>query len=179
MKFTRSSLLEFHAEMSKKAAELMALKNHDYAGSEGLDPFANFRRSEAMGITTTAQAMLVRMTDKFSRLATFCQGGILKVKDESVDDTCLDLVNYSILFAALAKEMKHEAEAQTTGGIDPDTQLELPSMQTMERFRKYLRDGPGKRIRKDNVGRRGTGRSGGTNRRTVQGKGGSAAHKPG
>ena len=61
-----------------------------------------------MGICTTEQGFLVRMTDKLSRLSTFAVSGDLKVKDESVKDTILDLINYSVLFIAyLNQESKY------------------------------------------------------------------------
>ena len=99
----RTELLEFHGAMCAQAAEIMAAKNHDYTGEEA-SPFANFEACEAMGITTTELGMLTRMTDKFKRLITFAKCGQLKVKDEGVRDTCLDLVNYAILFAARSQQ---------------------------------------------------------------------------
>ena len=89
----------------------MQKKNADYAGKGGDEPFANFTRCEAMGICRTEAGMLVRMTDKMSRLSSFVESGTLEVKDESVEDTCLDLINYSVLFYSYLqskKEQKHE-----------------------------------------------------------------------
>jgi len=78
----------------------MDKKNQDYAGSNGRSPFANFERVEAMGITTVERGFLVRMTDKMSRLSSFMESGEFKVKDESFEDTLVDLINYSVLLAA-------------------------------------------------------------------------------
>ena len=69
----------------------------------GNDPFANFRRAEALGVCSTEQAFLVRMTDKMSRLASFSSRGELSVEDETVYDTLEDLINYSVLLAAYLK----------------------------------------------------------------------------
>jgi hypothetical protein len=41
-----------------------------------------------------------------ARIASFVKNGELKVKDESVQDTLLDLANYSMLFAAYLKSIK-------------------------------------------------------------------------
>lgn len=85
----REKLLKLHQELTKKAHELMVVKNHDYAASD--DPFRNFRTFGELGI-------LVRLSDKIARLHSFVENGTLAVKDESVLDTCLDIINYSVLF---------------------------------------------------------------------------------
>jgi hypothetical protein len=99
---TRDELFKMHEEMCNASLELMKKKNHDYAGGSS-DPFANFRRAEALGVCTTEQAFLVRMTDKMSRLSSFSAKGKLIVEDESVHDTLQDLINYSVLLAAYIK----------------------------------------------------------------------------
>lgn len=96
----RDELLLFHNDCCEKMHAICQAKNADYAGGKGDDPFANFRRVEAMGIATTEQGFLTRMLDKLSRLSTFVQTGSFQVKDESVEDTLLDLANYCILMAA-------------------------------------------------------------------------------
>jgi hypothetical protein len=112
MNMHRDDLLAYHKELCDRAFSLMQRKNADYAGRGGDEPFANFTRCEAMGICQTEAGMLVRMTDKMSRLSSFVESGTLAVKDESVEDTCLDLINYSVLFYAYLqskKERKHES----------------------------------------------------------------------
>lgn len=100
---TRDELFNMHIKMCSEALELMKRKNADYAGGVA-DPFANFRRAEALGICSTEQAFLVRMTDKMSRLATYAQRGDLKVSDETVHDTIIDMINYSVLLAAFIRQ---------------------------------------------------------------------------
>ncbi len=80
-------------------------KNADYAGASSA-PFANFSHVEGLGIATTEQGFLTRMTDKLCRVATFAKKGVLQVSDESVEDTLLDLANYSLLMAAYVKAKK-------------------------------------------------------------------------
>jgi hypothetical protein len=46
------------------------------------------------------------MLDKVARVVTFVKKGVLQVKDESVEDTLLDLANYCILFAGYIKAKK-------------------------------------------------------------------------
>jgi len=113
----RDELLNLHNEMCNKAFELMKRKNHDYAGGQDKSmPFANFTRCEAMGFSSTEQGFGVRLTDKMSRLSTFCEGGILKVADESLEDTILDIINYVILFHGYIQSKKETSngEAETT-----------------------------------------------------------------
>lgn len=106
-KMTRDELLAFHAQIAQKAVELMKAKNHDYSGgADKSNPFLNFSRVESMGITDTKTGFLVRMTDKFSRLATFVTNGTYKTKDEALEDTIVDLINYSVLFLAYAQSEK-------------------------------------------------------------------------
>ena len=101
---TNIELFKIHKDLCNSALDLMQKKNHDYAGSKGNEPFANFTRSEAMGITTTEKAMLVRMLDKMSRLSYFTDAKEFKVQDEKLQDTIVDIINYSVLLYAYLSE---------------------------------------------------------------------------
>lgn len=68
--------------------DLLSKKGHDYAGST--DALANLKRFGAFGI-------VVRLSDKFSRLEAYAKGGKLLVSDESVIDTLRDIRNYCFL----------------------------------------------------------------------------------
>lgn len=83
---------------------IMRDKNSDYSGSN--DFFENFREAGLMGI-------LVRMGDKMKRLKNLLlKGGKGAVKDETFEDTCLDLANYSlILLAAFQDDMSVGGES--------------------------------------------------------------------
>jgi len=107
---TREELLQFHEEITKEARALMSLKNRDYAGNEGTEPFANFTRVEAMGICKTEQGFMVRLTDKMSRLSSFVRAGKMNIKDESFRDTCVDVINYMVLLAAYLKDKESKAD---------------------------------------------------------------------
>lgn len=89
MTWTRKEYLENFDSITKQMRELTGKKSNDYATDE--DPFRNFRTFGALGI-------LVRASDKFSRLRTaLCDKRELKVSDETVEDTCLDLATYAVL----------------------------------------------------------------------------------
>jgi len=97
---TRDELLRYHTEICRSAQELMSLKNRDYAGAEGNEPFANFTRVETMGICSTEQGFMTRVTDKMSRLSSFLNSGKMHVEDESFRDTIIDVINYMVLLSA-------------------------------------------------------------------------------
>jgi len=109
-KITRDDLLTFHQGLCQDALELMKAKNHDYAGKGGQEPFANFTRVESMGITTTEKGMMVRLTDKMSRLSSFTESGKFAVSDEKLTDTIMDIINYSVLFYAYMMEKQANAD---------------------------------------------------------------------
>lgn len=97
---TRDELLQYHNEICKEARELMSLKNRDYAGNGGTEPFANFTRVESMGVCSTEQGFMVRLTDKMSRISSFLNSGKLHVDNESFHDTIVDVINYMVLLSA-------------------------------------------------------------------------------
>lgn len=76
-------------------------KAHDYASDEDL--YKNFRVCEMMGLSPF-KGIIVRLCDKFSRITGFAQKETLKVKDESIEDTLLDMANYCLLAILLRRE---------------------------------------------------------------------------
>lgn len=89
-----------HDRLSGDAVALMRKKNHDYGGNS--DPYRNFRMAANLGVDPLA-GILVRMGDKLARLGTYVEKGQLQVKDESVRDTVLDIINYAVLFYGMSK----------------------------------------------------------------------------
>ena len=110
---TREELQQFQQGFFNDCLATSRAKNNDYTGA-GDDPFANFRIVEHNGISTTEAGMLVRMSDKMSRLATFAKKGVLEVKDESVTDTLKDLANYAALLAAYIEDKRNTPILTTT-----------------------------------------------------------------
>lgn len=108
MSMSREEFFKYQEETFNKLLELTRKKNADYAGSGG-DAFNNFTRIETIGVATTEQGFLTRMFDKFSRIISFMQNGELQVKDESVEDTLLDLANYCVLMAGYLKSKKEKS----------------------------------------------------------------------
>ena len=82
-------------------------KRHDYANTD--DVFANFRTCEMAGIPAW-KGCCVRIGDKFSRIMGFAKKEKLKVKDESIKDTLIDLANYAIIALILYEEEQEEID---------------------------------------------------------------------
>lgn len=76
---------DIHAEICMRLKGVYAAKNHDYG-----DSFAKVRKE-------FPNAVLIRIADKFERLKQLMSGEAPQVKDESIDDTLLDLANYCIM----------------------------------------------------------------------------------
>lgn len=127
----REQLVEFFDETVAAMRATLIAKNADYSGAVANDAFANFTRVEALGIATTEQGMLTRMTDKLCRLASFVKKGTLQVKDETVSDTALDLAVYGILFAAYQKKLRAAREAagaELTHALQPTKPRPKPDL---------------------------------------------------
>tara|TARA_R110002096_G_scaffold105520_1_gene232186 strand:- start:910 stop:1281 length:372 start_codon:yes stop_codon:yes gene_type:complete len=114
----------FHEQLCNEGRDLMNLKNRDYAGNHGTEPFANFTRCEAMGICDTEQGFMVRITDKMSRLSSFLDSGKMHVEDESFKDTVIDVINYMVLLAAYTKEKDEKQDVSKTSPEDWSVQTE-------------------------------------------------------
>lgn len=79
-------------------------KGADYGTNR--DIFANVRASEDFGVPAW-QGSVIRANDKMARLKTFCVKGSLK--NESVEDSLLDLANYAVIALCLYREA-HDIE---------------------------------------------------------------------
>ena len=80
-------------EIQDEQFNLHKLKNHDYSAKNYV---SNLNSCKAFGINPLV-GIVVRLTDKLSRLASFCEQGVLKVKDEKLEDTLNDIAVYAIL----------------------------------------------------------------------------------
>jgi hypothetical protein len=89
-----------------KAKEISKAKSQDYAKSE--DVLSNIKAISSYGISPSV-GLISRMQDKMSRLANFTKTGVFNVKDETVEDTLIDLANYCCLFAAYLHDENPQA----------------------------------------------------------------------
>ncbi len=91
---TTEDFLKRLGEIYNDNLEIAKRKNADYAGTG--NPFKNFKLCEELGITSVEQGIMVRITDKVSRISTLLSKEA-QVKDESIIDTLSDLANYAII----------------------------------------------------------------------------------
>ena len=77
--------VKLHGNICNSLSEIYKCKNSDYG-----DSFAKLREEYPI-------AICVRLQDKLNRLKTLIGNQDAKVKDESIEDTLLDLANYAIM----------------------------------------------------------------------------------
>jgi hypothetical protein len=89
-------------DLCDQLKEMHRAKSSDYGSAD--DPLANIRNgAEFVGIEPWRAAM-VRLSDKVTRLATYCRTGSLTF--EGVEDTLFDLASYSLLTLLMHKEIE-------------------------------------------------------------------------
>ena len=77
--------VEMHKQICDELNKVYEAKNHDYG-----DSFARVR-------TQYPQSINIRLWDKLLRLDQLNSGEVAQVKDESIEDTLLDMANYCIM----------------------------------------------------------------------------------
>lgn len=99
-----------YKKLLEDAWELHENKNAGYAGADNPDAFANFRMSEAFGVSAL-DGCLVRMSDKYIRVTNLRKDANNERVGESVKDTLKDLAAYALIAVCLLEE---EEERGTT-----------------------------------------------------------------
>jgi Nucleotide modification associated domain 1 len=107
---TRDEMIAQMESIYQRGVEIVKKKNSDYATNE--DALSNFKVIQALGVVDYKRAMLVRMADKFARISNLMKDDKKPaVLDERLEDTLLDLINYSaILIIALGEESDEKIE---------------------------------------------------------------------
>ncbi len=117
----KQQYFKFFEDCQRKELEITKSKNADYTGATS-NPFANFERVSGLyPFITTEMGFLTRMTDKMSRIGSFVEAGQLQVKDESVEDTLLDLAIYCKLFLGYIRSKSLQEVAcidEKTGAVE-------------------------------------------------------------
>lgn len=98
-------LQDLHVYLTQKALDIIVKKNIDYTNNNN-DPFANFKASQIFGVAPEI-GILIRMTDKMKRIETFVTKGNLQ--NESVEDSIVDMINYTVLLGGLIEQRKKDS----------------------------------------------------------------------
>lgn len=106
---THDELIAFAKNRFNTCAQVMSSKNHDY--SYGEDALTNFKSVEQFGVKVE-DGFITRLTDKMKRISNLLKVEAA-VKDEKIEDTILDGVNYLILLAAYLHDKKNQKPKST------------------------------------------------------------------
>lgn len=87
-------------------ADLHKRKNAGYAGGTG-DPWSNFREADSLG-SSAFTGVLIRMSDKWSRIKSLKRNPANDQVNESMRDTLFDLAAYSLIAICLIDEINKE-----------------------------------------------------------------------
>lgn len=111
-------------ELMLSDIELLKSKNNAYSDASKDDFFNNFKKVEEQGITSLKTGILVRCSDKISRMINLIKNPGVSDLNESVHDTIRDLTNYLyILRLALKFDVDYEGPENT---IIPEDDLRPP-----------------------------------------------------
>lgn len=105
------TVTELYQDFDERYARLKSVsqkKNADYCGSGvEADPFHNFKQAPGLAKITVEQGMLVRISDKLSRLGSLLDPNSKgpQVADESIEDTINDFICYGFLLGAYRRSI--------------------------------------------------------------------------
>ena len=118
-------VLKEHKAICEKAYSVVESKGKDYSRTqhEDGDTLANITNCKTLDITdSVCQGLLVRLSDKFSRLISLTRDPNVNpaVIDEKVTDTIEDSINYLVyLKIKYDEERSHKSQIIGTHRIDP------------------------------------------------------------
>ena len=95
------SLIENYEKYQATMNDILKRKNADYAGPKG--EYNNFEFCEKLGVCTTEEGLVVRISDKMTRICNLLKADA-QVKDESIKDTLLDMANYAMILASYIED---------------------------------------------------------------------------
>lgn len=101
-----------------EAAAIVKLKNQDYGADA--NPFKNFEFSAQIVGCPAETGIMVRFSDKVARIGNLLNGKDPAVKEESIDDTILDAINYLAILRAWRVHMAEQREQQKLVGLTPE-----------------------------------------------------------
>lgn len=92
-----------YLQLLEEMQDLHIRKNAGYAGLDNADAWANFRMSQAFGVSPFL-GCLVRMSDKYIRVTNLVKNSANEQVGESIKDTLMDLAAYALIAICLLEE---------------------------------------------------------------------------
>ena len=102
--------MSYFDEIIKEMTDIHARKAADYGGG---DEFGNFQESCRIGVPDYKGAF-IRLQDKYTRCCNLMSGNRPMVEDESLEDTLIDMANYSVLVLAMLRRAKMVTKMKET-----------------------------------------------------------------
>jgi hypothetical protein len=107
----------------EKGIDIIAAKNADYADSDA-NGFLNFEESAILAGGTPEQGFLFRIADKLIRVKNLLRKGEAAVKNETIEDTLLDAINYLALLKTYLEMKAPQKEEKKLTTIDLQNALD-------------------------------------------------------
>lgn len=92
-----------YLDLLHRMEDLHIRKNAGYAGADNQDAWANFRMSQAFGVSPFL-GCLVRMSDKYIRVTNLLKNPDNEQVGENLKDTLMDLAAYALIAICLLEE---------------------------------------------------------------------------
>lgn len=115
-----SNFLQDAQQLLNKCLQLLASKNHDY--SETQDAFANFKLAAHIAGIPTEQTLLTLLGMKLARLNQLL-GKNKQPKHEAIEDTLMDVINYTLLLRGIIQERGIQTETRLEGPLTQQTRV--------------------------------------------------------
>jgi hypothetical protein len=107
---SKEELIEMRRKWFAKADSILLSKGNDYNASQqdAGDTLFNLRTCAMLGVVSSpVDGILVRLSDKLMRLISLTRPStVQKVKDESIEDTVIDAINYLTYALAMIQKRK-------------------------------------------------------------------------
>lgn len=110
---TKTEQIQAFDAFVAKMRNTLVSKADDYAGQE--DRLRNFKQVAELSGTGWQQAAFVHISTKVSRISNLLSSGVAP-SNESLEDSILDLANYTVLMHMLGLEL--EAQKTTVAGCE-------------------------------------------------------------
>jgi hemerythrin len=109
--FKENGHIDLHPQMVEiflDCINISAAKNRDYCGQNTNNPFKNFELTENISICPTEKGIMVRICDKIARISNLLNNKNMEgeVKDEKIEDTLKDLINYAAILLVYIQNKK-------------------------------------------------------------------------